>query len=129
MSLRSSSPARLSRTAKILVGAYTVNGVLHIVKPEMFEPLMPDWVPAHREVNIAVGVVELATAAGLSLPATRRAAGLLSTAVVAGVFPGNVQMAIGAMAGDNRAYQAAALARLPLQWPMLTASWRAFRAR
>ena len=117
----------LTRTAQLVATAFSVNGVLHIVKPSLFDSLMPEWLPAHREVNIAVGVAELGCAAALAVPATRPVGGLVGTGLLLAVFPGNVQMAVGAMGSDNRPLQAAALARLPLQWPMLRAMWRTWR--
>lgn len=119
--------APLSRTAKILVGAFTVSGTVHLVKPEVFEPLMPRWLPAHREVIIGSGVAELACAAGLVVPRTRRVAGLASAALLVGVFPGNVKMADDARRSGNKALQAAAYARLPLQAPLIRAALRAGR--
>ncbi|RHW26899.1 hypothetical protein D0Z08_11950 [Nocardioides immobilis] len=120
-----STPLRLD--AKIVVGAFLASGTVHLVKPEVFEPLMPSWVPAHREVIVGSGVVELLCAVGLLLPSTRRAAGLASAALLVGVFPGNVQMAVDASKGSNRAFQAVTLARLPLQLPLIRGAWRAGR--
>lgn len=117
----------LSRTAKILVGAFTVSGTVHLVKPEVFEPLMPSWVPAHRELIIGSGVAELACAAGLVVPQTRRVAGLASAALLIGVFPGNVKMADDARRSGNKLLQAAAYGRLPLQVPLIRAALRAGR--
>jgi uncharacterized membrane protein len=118
----------LRRDAKVVVGAFLASGTVHLVKPEVFRPLMPSWVPAHREVILASGVAELACAAGLLLPQTRRLAGLASAALLVGVFPGNVKMALDAQRGSNRPFQAAAWARLPLQLPMIRGAWRAGRA-
>jgi len=61
------------------------------------------------------------------LPSTRRAAGLASAALLVGVFPGNVKMAVDASKGRNRAFQAVTLARLPLQLPLIRGAWRAGR--
>lgn len=118
----------LRTDAKVVVGAFLVSGTVHLVKPEVFEPLMPSWVPAHREVILASGVAELLCAAGLLVPATRRLAGVASAALLVGVFPGNVKMAVDASKGSNRGLQAASLARLPLQLPMIRGAWRAGRA-
>lgn len=35
----------LPRTAKAVTGAFLVSGVVHLVKPEVFEPLIPDQLP------------------------------------------------------------------------------------
>lgn len=121
--------APLSRGAKALAGAFVISGTVHLVKPEVYQPLMPDWVPAHREVILGSGVLELLCAAGLVLPRTRRAAGLASAALLVGVYPGNVKMAADAMHSDNAALKAASLARLPLQLPMIRFAWRAGRPR
>jgi len=118
----------LGRDAKIVLGAFLVSGVVHLVKPEVFEPLMPAWVPAHREVIVGSGVAELACAAGLAMPRTRRLAGLGSAALLLGVFPGNVKMAADAARSDKTALKVAAFGRLPLQIPMIRGALRAGRA-
>ena len=126
--MSASDPVTPLRTdAKVVVGAFLASGVAHLVQPRLFEPLMPGWVPAHREVIYASGVAELVCAAGLLLPATRRAAGLASVAVLLGVFPGNVKMAVDASRTPNKAFKAAAFARLPLQVPMVRGALRAGR--
>ena len=120
--------APLRRDAKIVIGAFLVSGTVHLVKPEVYEPLMPSWVPAHREVILASGVAELVCAAAMVLPPTRRLAGLASAALLLGVFPGNVKMAVDASKTRNTGFKAAAYARLPLQLPMIRGAWRAGKA-
>jgi len=119
--------APLRTDAKLVAGAFLVSGTVHLVKPEVFEPLMPSWVPAHREVIVGSGVAELVCAAGLLFGPTRKAAGLASAALLLGVYPGNVKMAGDALKGHNRALQAASLARLPLQLPLIRGALRAGR--
>ncbi len=118
----------LPRSSKGLAGLFAVSGTIHLVRPQTYEPLMPSWVPAHREVIIGSGVAELALAAGLLLPPTRRLAGWGSVALLLGVFPGNLKMAVDAMKGDSRPMQAASIARLPMQWPMIKAGYAATRS-
>jgi uncharacterized membrane protein len=119
--------APLRRDAKVVVGAFLVSGTVHLVKPEVFEPLMPDWVPAHREVILGSGVAELLCAAGLLMSPTRKLAGLASAALLLGVFPGNVKMAVDASRSSNTPLKVAAFARLPLQLPMIRGALRAGR--
>lgn len=78
------------------------------------------------------GVAELVCAAGLMHPATRRAAGWASVAVLLGVLPANVQMSLdtGRRASRRQTTTARAvfvgtLVRLPAQWPMTRAALRA----
>ena len=117
----------MTRTTRLLALLFTTSGIVHLVRPQTFEPLMPSWVPAHREVILASGVAELACAAGLAVPATRRPAGWASALLLVGVYPGNLKMAADALAGDNTGLKAAGLLRLPLQVPMIRWALRAAR--
>lgn len=121
-------PAPLRRDAKLLIGAFLTSGTVHLVKPEIWEPLMPDWVPAHREVILYSGIAEILCAAGMALPPTRRLAGRASAALLAVVYVGNLKMAVDAAKSDNPAFKAAAFGRLPLQFPMFRAALRTARA-
>ena len=124
---------RLPRDTAGLVAMFVVSGVVHLVKPEVYEPLMPAWVPRHREVILGSGVAELVCAAGLLTPATRRTAGWASAALLLGVFPGNVKMALDAhrvrsTSPKARAFKTGSVVRLPLQWPMIRAALKVARA-
>ena len=111
-----------------LVAAFTVSGITHLVRPETFEPLMPVWVPAHREIILGSGVAELICAVGLLHPRTRKASGWASAALLVAVFPGNVKMAADAQKTRNTTYKRTTLARLPLQLPLIRAALKAARA-
>jgi len=118
----------LSRGTKLLVGIFAASGVVHLAKPEVYEPLMPAWVPAHREVILASGVAELLCAAGLALPATRRFSGWASAALLVGVWPGNLKMALDSNRTSSTAFKAVAWGRMPLQVPMIRAAVAAARS-
>ena len=122
------SRSPLPKDVALLAGILTTSGVVHLVRPEVFEPLMPSWVPAHDEVILWSGVAELACAAGLLVPATRRPAGWASAAVLVGVFPGNLKMAGDALRTRSTRFKAVALARLPLQLPMVRTALKAARS-
>src|SRR3954470_4082671 len=117
----------LPRGTRILSAAFAVSGTVHLVRPRTFEPLMPSWVPAHREVILASGVAELACAAGLTVPATRRLAGWGSVVLLLGGDPGNLKMAADAAASRSTRFKVIAFARLPLQVPMIRWALRAAR--
>ena len=117
----------MPRSVKFLALGFAASGAVHLAKPEFYLPLMPSWVPAHREVILASGVAEIACAAGLAVPATRRAAGWASVLLLLGVYPGNVKMAVDASKTRNTRFKAIAYGRLPLQLPMIKAALRAAR--
>jgi uncharacterized membrane protein len=120
--------AHLNKDAKVLAAIFVTSGVVHLVRPETFAPIMPQFVPAHREIVLVSGVIELLCAAGLLHPATRRLAGWASAAVLLAVYPANFKMAGDAMQTNNQQFKAIALGRLPLQLPMIRAALRAARA-
>ncbi|MFB6532506.1 hypothetical protein ACFCY8_02095 [Streptomyces noursei] len=112
MSLSARSPRYL---AGLLAGA----AAAHYVVPKQFDATIPRALPGSpRTWTYASGAVELALAAGVALPRTRRVAALAAAGFFVAVFPANVQMAI-----DWRRrpapLKAAALARLPLQAPLV----------
>ena len=123
----STSPSSLPLSARMLATAFAGSGVLHLVRPRTFEPLMPAWVPRHTEVIRASGVAELVCAAGLAVPATRRTAGWASAALLVAVFPGNVQMAMDARRSTSVARRVGSWARLPLQAPLVAVAVRVAR--
>ena len=114
----------LSRDIKILAGVFVTSGLVHLVRPATFEAIMPKFVPAHREVIYASGVLELVCAAGLLHPRTRKLAGWASLAVLLGVYPANFKMAGDALATDDQRFKAVAIGRLPLQLPMIRSALR-----
>ena len=118
----------LQSSSKLLVAGFLASGTVHLVRPEVFEPLMPAWVPAHREVILGSGVAELACALGMVLPRSRRAAGWASAALLLGVWPGNIKMALDSNRSSSTAFKVAAWGRVPLQLPMIRAALAAARS-
>ncbi|MET7606506.1 hypothetical protein ABZU45_11035 [Streptomyces avermitilis] len=111
--------SRSERSSLLLAGLLATMGVAHFAAPRQFDATIPRALPGKpRTWTYASGVAELALAAGVALPRTRRAAALAGAAFFVGVFPANVQMAV-----DWRhrpaPLRAAALARLPLQVPLV----------
>lgn len=84
----------LRMPARIFTGpGLLLAGLNHFLMPRVYEPLMPDYLPAHRQLIYASGVAEMLTGAGAMVPQTRRYAGWLGVATLIGVFPANVHMA------------------------------------
>jgi uncharacterized membrane protein len=109
---------------KIVAGAFLASGVMHLVRPQVFEPLVPRALPARREIIIGSGAVEIACAAGLL---TRQSwAPAASSALLVAVWAGNVTMAVTWQRSEkvSPAMKAVAWARLPLQLPLIRWAWR-----
>ncbi len=101
--------------------------MLHFVKPEPFEKIVPKALPRKKELVYASGVAELACAAGLLHPRTRRLAGLASAGLLVAVFPANVQMAADLQRKGSSRQKAIGWARLPLQLPLIKWALKASR--
>lgn len=126
-------PADVRRIRRGLAGFLTFMTALHVLRPELFLSMIPRWVPGDRET-----VHDLATAAeGLSAALlwsrrTRRPGGALAAATFIAVFPANVDAAV---QGGYRGLpgwlggRAAAVARLPLQLPLVWWAIRVMRGR
>ena len=107
---------------------FTIAGVLHFAKPHWYEAIMPDYLPAHRELVYASGVAEIAGGLGVLHPRTRRAASWWSIATLVAVFPANVDMAIHPEDYPDVPGGAAGLyARLPLQALLIAWAYAAGR--
>lgn len=117
----------LAWDAKLVAGILATSGTLHLLRPETYEPLMPAFVPAHREVVYVSGVAELLCAAGMVRPRTRRVASYAAAALLVLVFPGNLKMADDARRSRSTRFKAIAYGRLPLQVPMVRAALKAAR--
>lgn len=113
--------------ARIFAGpVMALAGINHFVMPRFYERIMPEYIPAHRELVYASGVAEFLGAVATLHPRTRRAGGYLLAATLIAIFPANVDMAINAERyPDIPGGQAALLARLPLQVLFLYWVWLA----
>ena len=102
---------------------YLVAGTLHFLRPRVYEAIMPDALPAKRELVYASGVAELVGGAGVLHPATRRPAGWWLIATLVAIFPANVNMAVNA-ACYRRVPEPLLWLRLPLQALLIAWAWR-----
>ncbi|MFE6309962.1 MULTISPECIES: DoxX family protein [Streptomyces] len=110
---------RSRRSPLLLAGLLATAGAAHFARPRVFDAIVPRGLPGTpRAWTYASGAAELALAAGVALPRTRRVAALATAAFFVGVFPANVKMAV-----DWRhrpaPQRAAAYGRLPVQVPLV----------
>ena len=112
---------------KLCGPVFILAGVLHFVIPKTYEAIMPEYLPAHRELVYASGVAEIAGVLGLlsSDERVRRLSMWWLLATLAAVFPANVNMALNPERFSNIP-PALLWARLPFQlafdrWVVLAA--------
>jgi len=108
----------------VLGGFFLAAGALHFIKPRAYESIMPDALPAHRELVYLSGVAEMAGGAGVLADPTRRAAGWWLIATMLAVFPANINMAIEAERFKDIP-EPLLWARLPVQGALIAWAWAA----
>jgi uncharacterized membrane protein len=110
-----------SQTAAYRIAALLLSvGTVHFLAPKSFDDIIPAELPGSpRFYTYASGVAELTIGALLLGRRTRRNAALAAVALFLGVFPANVNM-VRLWWDKPWPMRLAAIARLPLQIPMIT---------
>ncbi len=122
----------MSRSRLALAAFFTFMGTMHFVARRSFEAIVPTAIEARKKEAVAVsGVAEIAGAAMVLHPATRRLGRWWLLALLLAVFPANVHMAVNPeqIRGlDLKKVPRWALwARLPLQPLAMVWVWRTTR--
>ena len=111
-------------TGSALAGFLGMAGLAHFVAPGFYDAIVPRLLPGPtRNWVLASGAAELACAAVVAAPRTRRLGATVAAVFFVVVFPANVQMAVD---WRNRSILTAtiAFARLPLQIPLIWWAWQ-----
>lgn len=121
--MRDTTELTAYRVAAMLLGV----GTLHFVAPKPFDTIVPAELPGSaRFYTYASGVAEVGIGAALLPRRTRRLAALAAAVLFVGVFPANVNMC--RLWWDKPwPMRIVALARLPLQIPMITTALKISR--
>lgn len=120
---RDASQTPAYRIAALLLGV----GTLHFVAPKPFDDIIPVELPGTaRFYTYASGVAEVVIGALLLPLQTRRLAAMAAVALFLAVLPGNVNM-VRLWWDKPWLMRILALARLPLQIPMITAALKVAR--
>jgi uncharacterized membrane protein len=122
---------RESRRALGLAAFIGGAGMMHFVRPDFFDPIVPRWMPGRpRTTTLVSGAVEITGAVLVANPRTRRLGAWWCFLTFLGVYPANIQAAVdGGIEGADPPLDSAAAAwlRLPLQIPMLVWARRVAR--
>jgi uncharacterized membrane protein len=125
--MRSSLAFRtILRNPKTLAMSFAASGLLHLAAPQVYEGIVPRWLPQRRGLVYVSGVAEVVCAGGLFSETSW--AGPLSAGLLLAIWPANIQMAVDATAA-RRSFvrQFLAWSRVPLQVPMIRVALRSNR--
>lgn len=73
---------------------YVAAGFNHFRDPAFYLPMMPPYLPLHRELVLASGLAEVGLGLALLVPALRRLAAWGVIALLVAVFPANLHVAL-----------------------------------
>ncbi len=105
----------------LLFGAFMIfGGVNHFVKPEMYFPFIPDFLP-QGAINYVVGILEIILGVGVFIPKFRQVATLGIFLLMLAFLPLHILDVF----KENPAIGShqAALVRLPLQFVLILWAW------
>ena len=122
----------MGRSRAALAAFFAFTGTLHFARPRFFEAIVPPALASRRRELVAIsGAAELAGAAAVLHPASRRGGRWWLLALLVAVFPANVHMAVSPEQVPGldlrRVPRWALWARLPLQPLMMVWVWRVTR--
>jgi uncharacterized membrane protein len=107
------------RFSRAILGClFIAAGAAHFIWTQTYASIVPDYMPAHRELVLISGAAEIAGGLGVLVPRTRRVAAAGLAILLVAVFPANMWMA------QNRerfpGIPASLLwGRLPMQVPLI----------
>jgi len=104
-------------TPWVVAAAFTVSGVVHLVRPGVFTAIVPHVLPFPTALVYASGAAELVCAVGLWR--RRRWAGIAGALLLFVIWPANLQDAITALEGHDLATKVITCVRFPLQIPLI----------
>jgi uncharacterized membrane protein len=102
------------------------SGVIHLKKPELYTPIVPEML-GHAEFFVFwSGIAEIAAGMLLLVPRTRRWGAILTMAILVGVYPANIKMALDGGRPGGGWYAGSSLMlwlRLPVQPLLVYWAW------
>lgn len=108
------------------------SGAIHLIKPELYTPIVPRFLGDAGFWVFWSGILEIVAAVLLLLPRTRRWGALLTMAILVAVYPANIQMALDGGQPGGGWYAGSSLMlwlRLPVQPLLVWWAWTFYRDR
>lgn len=105
---------------------FVAAGLNHFVNLDFYLPMMPVYLPAHRELILLSGALEILGGLAVLIRAWRPMAGWALILIMIGVFPANLHMALNPADFPDVPIWFLYV-RLPLQGVLIWWAWRATR--
>jgi uncharacterized membrane protein len=83
-----------NKAAVALGITFLITGSWHFTSPELFDAMMPSYLPFPRRLIYFTGALEILGGAGMILPRTRRIAGIGLAILLVCIVPANIHVAM-----------------------------------
>src|SRR5437867_443075 len=88
----------MSRTKRVLLWVmglfYVAGGINHFARADFYLPMMPPYLPLHRELVYLSGLAEIVLGVAVLVPRTRVAAAWGLILLLIAIFPANIHIAV-----------------------------------
>ena len=118
--------SRLRRVLLWVMGMfYAGSGVIHLVDPGFYVPMMPPYLPWHLGLIYLSGLAEIVLGVAVLVPATRRVAAWGIILLLVAVFPANLHIALHdvPLGGRAQGFGVWNWVRLPFQVVFIAWAW------
>lgn len=109
----------------VMAAFYVAAGMNHFVSPDVYLPMMPPYLPAHRELIMLSGVAEVGLGIAVLAPMLRQWAAWGLVVLLMAVFPANLHIAMDnvPLFGSSEGFGIWNWVRLPLQALLIAWAW------
>lgn len=101
---------------------YIAAGIMHFIRPETYETIMPDYLPWHSALIFLSGVFEIIAGLLLISERTKHIGAWMVIILLIGVFPANIQMSVNYYRHNLPGFWLTIL-RLPFQFLLIWWAW------
>lgn len=104
---------------------YVLAGIMHFVRPEVYLPMMPPYLPWHLALIYLSGLAEVVVGVGVLIPGTRRMAAWATILLLIAIFPANIHIALNnvPLFGAEEGAGIFNWVRLPVQGVLILWAW------
>lgn len=109
----------------VMAALYVAAGLNHFLRPDVYMPMMPPYLPAHRELVLLSGFAEIVLGVAVLIRPLRRAAAWGLIALLVAIFPANVHIALHdvPLFGRYEGFGIWNWVRLPFQGLLIAWAW------
>ena len=101
------------------------SGLVHLIRPDVYMPMMPPYLPWHRALILISGAAEVGLGLAVLVPSLRQAAAWGLILLLIAIFPANLHIALNnvPLFGNTEGFGIWNWVRLPFQAVLIAWAW------